>query len=464
MTSLTRFLRASSSGWIRAKPIEVVIGNEAADADSCIGAILYAYFLHHRRPGSVSASHVVPIISCPKADFKLRREALVMLEEAVSGELSRSATHETVSIQNDLVCLDDLEAHMPLLKQLSDDGKLSITLVDHNQLTGQLARAGLGECVRAIIDHHADSGHHPQVTGDLRQISFDPIARKGVGSTCTLIADILRESDAGNSTEQPLLTAPIAELLLGVILLDTSCLSEHAGKATPHDHEAVRNLISVANEGRSRSGSPPVDINALYERLSGLRDDPEWWASLSPSQALGYDYKGFTHGQIKYGTGVLAMHATRFMRQPPADAVASGTAASDLQAPEMKLKGRVRVHALTLDAVLSFARSRGLDFFVLLSRAKGKRKAVFLWVGANAGSDFTEEQYKDAVSRFLRVPEVQAINIPVDAPVASAPALTAAGASSLSSAAAIKFGNHRISRKQVIPILDEVLSSVMTGS
>ena len=141
------------------------------------------------------------------------------------------------------------------MQALAASGGLSITLVDHNQLTGALAQAGLGACVREIVDHHADAGAHAHVVGPLRRISFDPLVRKGVGSTCTLVAEALLAAEDAPAQGAPaatgaraghLLTPALAQLLLGVVLLDTSCLSSHADKATPRDHAAVAVLHEAA--------------------------------------------------------------------------------------------------------------------------------------------------------------------------------------------------------------------------
>lgn len=232
------FLVKAQTALLKKVPLEVVIGNEAADADSCISALVYGFALQHR---TQSSRHLVPVISCPRVDFALRREAVYMLEQCFSQSPPSQSPHGSKSWLDSLVFLDDLTSNLEHLRSMHDKGELSIVLVDHNELTGALSSAGLGSCVREILDHHADQGAHPDVTGALRHISFDPTVRKGVGSTCTLVAEAL----AGSS----LLTPDIARLLLGVILLDTSCLSAHAGKATAQDHAAVAALNEVIRKG-----------------------------------------------------------------------------------------------------------------------------------------------------------------------------------------------------------------------
>ena len=460
---LFTFLRAASRDWRRAPALHVVIGNEAADADSCVGALVYA--LHLARQGAAGRC-VLPVISCARAEFELRREALVMLQRAAAVEAAPTAADASAAaagVLGALTCLDDLAAQLPRLRELALAGSLAITLVDHNQLTGVLAGGEFAGAVCEIVDHHADAGAYPHVAGERRNISFDPATRRGVGSACTLVAERL----AGGAPA--LLTPALAELLLGVILLDTACLSEHAGKATPRDHAVAELLVRRVEAAASSraAGPPPPDAGApaplppqpafdaarLYAQLSSLREDPAWWASLSPAQALAYDYKGFAHGPVRYGTGVLAVHATRFMRLPPAGAAAP---------TEDKLPGRLRPHALTVQAVLAFAQQRGLDFFVLLSRApNGKRRAVLLYAGANPSSGFTEAHFAETVVQLKALPGAQLVDVPVEPPVASAASVTGAVAAALRTAAALKFGDHRVSRKQVVPMLGDALDAAL---
>ena len=252
---LSSFLRGACSSWLRSPSLELVIGNEAADADSCVSALTYGHLLHARRRAGGGA-HVLPVISCSRGDLWLRREAVHMLE------LCLAPPSEPACGLADLVCLDELLAQLPFLKALAAAGELAITLVDHNELTGALAEAGLGSCVREIVDHHADTGAHAHVAGSQRQVSFDPVLRKGVGSACTLVAEALFAEDAQRTAavtaagekaggcEEPqmerLVSPAVARLLLSVILLDTSCLSAHAAKATPQDHAMAAALHEVA--------------------------------------------------------------------------------------------------------------------------------------------------------------------------------------------------------------------------
>lgn len=96
-------------------------------------------------------------------------------------------------------------------------------------LTDQLSPQAVAE----IVDHHEDQGLYPGVSGDARRVAFSATERRGIGSSCTLVAQSFL-SDA-----QEALTEQVAALLLGVILIDTSNLSPKAKKATPDDESVV---------------------------------------------------------------------------------------------------------------------------------------------------------------------------------------------------------------------------------
>jgi len=74
----------------------------------------------------------------------------------------------------------------------------------------------------------------------------------GIGSCCTLVAEAaIAESpgalEGGDS--------PLALALLGVVLLDTACLSESAGKAKPRDHAAAESLAAACGMDGGASGA-----------------------------------------------------------------------------------------------------------------------------------------------------------------------------------------------------------------
>lgn len=163
---------------------------------------------------------------------------------------------------------------------------------------------------------------------------------------------------------------------------------------------------------------------------------------------------------MRYGSGVLAVHAPRFLRHPPAGDPAWAGAPQ----PEPKAVGALHPHAATLGGCFAFAAGKGVDMLVILSRGGGKRRAVLLHT-APPGGAFTRARFAALADGLAGVKEVGAQELAVRPPTAvSARALTPALADALASGAvrAFKFRNHRISRKQVVPILDELLAQLAT--
>ena len=102
-------------------------------------------------------------------------------------------------------------------------------------------------------------------TAEPRQIEFDDSTASGLGSCCTIVAEhmlgsapeLLKPSaeEEGLLEDSPESVAAVSSpalMLLGVILLDTGCLSEAAGKSKPRDAEAADALS--ASVGLSGGG------------------------------------------------------------------------------------------------------------------------------------------------------------------------------------------------------------------
>ena len=133
----------------------------------------------------------------PRADLALRREVLVLFELCGVDPSS-------------VVFADELD-----LSALQAEGRLRLTLMDHNAVSGCLS--ALGDAVVEIVDHHKDLEKHPGVEGTARDIAFDAGDGSGralVGSCCTLVAErMLAQEQKGAK----LLSSDVARLLLGVV-------------------------------------------------------------------------------------------------------------------------------------------------------------------------------------------------------------------------------------------------------
>jgi len=120
-----------SSGNRALQPVTVVLGSEAADLDSIVSSLLYAYFLSVTEPETNPAA----LVQIPRADFRLRSEAVYLFQKA-------GLDQGLLNFAGDM----DLD-------RLADEGRLRLVLTDHNKLSGTLGH--LSENIVSIIDQLA---------------------------------------------------------------------------------------------------------------------------------------------------------------------------------------------------------------------------------------------------------------------------------------------------------------------
>lgn len=275
--------------------VNVILGNEAADADSIISSLTFAYLQcaedeKHRQLQCESNNNdkghgsdtkfdifdcYLPIVCVERKELYLRKDVEILLQ-SVELELS------------DLVCLDECP-----WSQLYSKNCLSFTLTDHNVIAPKvLDRLGLNEqsnqpignddvnsLVKEIIDHHIDSGEYPECKGPRRLIAFDAVSKSAlVGSTCTLVAEKFSSS--------PNLDATISTLLMGVIGLDTMNMDPKIAKGTARDRVVYEDL-------QRRAKDIIKDPTAFYNTLVNAKTDISYWRQLLPADALRLDYKRF---------------------------------------------------------------------------------------------------------------------------------------------------------------------------
>eukprot|EP01138_Halocafeteria_seosinensis_P000698 gb/GECG01000714.1/.p1 GENE.gb/GECG01000714.1/~~gb/GECG01000714.1/.p1 ORF type:complete len:502 (+),score=57.52 gb/GECG01000714.1/:1-1506(+) len=273
----------------------LVVGNQACDADSIISAISYAYvkqieMIHEGDTNSFIESDVedaaqsfphiyAPIISCEREDFVLRREATYLLELAgVDTSLLTFLDDVDFKMWESSFCLDSTEkVQYP---------QAALALVDHNAPEGPFANSWWESATEEIVDHHRDDRKVDHVTGSARSISFNESLGKGVGSTCTLVAEAASKRVPFVLEQEPALT----KILMGTILLDTVNCSESAGKTTAKDKEVIEKLKKAI------APYPGFEPNAVFSELLRQKSDPKFWASLTPRQCLQYDFKRFHAG------------------------------------------------------------------------------------------------------------------------------------------------------------------------
>jgi exopolyphosphatase len=215
----------------------VFLGNEGADLDSIVSAVVLAYASDARGGGGAP----VPVVNCLRSDFPLRGDALSAL--AAAG----------VGVEN-LVFIDEADS----LANVA-----CITLVDHNEPASH--QVALASKVRGVVDHHVDSNAHRDAS---------PRVVDMVGSCSTLVYELCPHVLRGDG-----LDASAAALLLCAMVIDT----RNMAGGTPRDASAISSVC----RDLSVSGPQCTQIfEALYERKQAQ-------GHLATRDLLRRDYKRF---------------------------------------------------------------------------------------------------------------------------------------------------------------------------
>ncbi len=151
-----------------------------------------------------------------------------------------------------------------------------VILTDHNHPDQTAPGVAESEIV-AIVDHHN--------LGGLQTLQPLTIVCEPVGSTCTLIAELYRRSDA------PLEPA-LAGAMLAAVLSDT--VHFRSPTTTQRDREAVAWL-----EGRSGLEAAPLARALFRARLPRPVPPPRWWVRSN--------WKVYTFGEQQIGIGQIEL-------------------------------------------------------------------------------------------------------------------------------------------------------------
>ncbi|MDA3938842.1 MAG: DHH family phosphoesterase [Spirochaetia bacterium] len=259
------WLQGLKNNFSKQKQVSIVMGNEAADLDSMASAVCYAWYLHLDDPSQNS----FPLINIPRADFKLRTEAVYLFQEA------------GVNI-DDLLFTEDID-----LEKLKAAGTLKLVLVDHNKLAS--SQTGLERLITGIIDHHADeAAYPPAAVTDI----------KPVGSCATIVAENFLKD------QQDTIEKSLGTLLLGTILLDTVNLDPEAGRVTNDDSKAANKIIEISG----------LDSKKLFDKLQFEKFNV---SSLGSYDLLRKDYKEWQMGSVKLGIGSVLLPASDWAAKDP---------------------------------------------------------------------------------------------------------------------------------------------------
>lgn len=244
-----------------------VMGNEASDLDSMASSVAYAYFLSLTKQKAEEL--YLPLINIPRADFKLRTEAVYLFEKT------------GINVEN-LIFIDQIS-----LADLQNRGSLKLTLIDHNKLAS--SQKYFEDSVKEIVDHHKDEGLYTPSDGR----TIEP-----VGSAATLVAEKMLTLD----TTPP--DHAIAELLLGTILLDTVNLDPQAQRVTPKDKAVARRLFEITG----------ADQNELFNKLQTEKFNT---SALDTPDLLRKDYKEWQMGAVKLGISSVLLPVKEWLSKDP---------------------------------------------------------------------------------------------------------------------------------------------------
>ncbi|CAN0258738.1 unnamed protein product [Scytosiphon promiscuus] len=383
----------------------------------------------------------VPVMPIPRADLALRREVLVLFE--LCGVDPCAVVFE-----------DELD-----LSALQSEGRLRLTLMDHNAVSGGLSE--LGGAVVEIIDHHADLGVHPSVRGDSRDVAFDASDGSGkalVGSCCTMVAERMLDQAPG------LLSSDVARLLLGVILVDTINLDADAKRATERDVAAAEQLSllvalspSALGTAEGRSCASP---NALFDTLRNAKFDPAFWGELSATDCLRYDYKSFHAAGESSGSNGSCDGGAAVDPKRPSRSLKFGVSSVLCRLEKLAEKGGERGAS---DALRAFAVAQGVDSLAVmtstLDQDQTMKKELLVFTHTKLRCDQMRKYFEGPDAEFLHLQ-------------ATAPPTTCFGGGSGSDRAEEEgrgwflqweLGNVRPSRKQVAPAIASFYESISNG-
>ncbi|CAK7265447.1 Exopolyphosphatase [Sporothrix epigloea] len=359
--SLGAFLKAARSALTapasqRPSPLTIVVGNESA-----------AYF-HSHTPPLIASLHV-PLCNLERQDLVLRPE----LQAALSGSWSKSNTSAQGVTLDSLITLTDLPADL----SAADTRWL---LVDHNALTGSLAKR-FQTSVVGCIDHHVDEGVVPLPVDDAAD--KPPRIIETCGSCASLIVDYtkdawhhLAEYEPDEDTDRIL-----AHLALAPILIDTTNLKS-VNKTVDLDRQAasVAESILLAASSSSRKanetpfqpaykGDSGYDRTVFFDTLSHLKSD---LSTFSYGEILRKDYKQWRE---KTSSGAYLTCGI--------SSVAQGLG---------YLLERIGDREALLDALLTHAREKELELAAVMTVQHGEGglvRQLLLWA-------FTKEAVKAA--------------------------------------------------------------------
>lgn len=306
-----------------------VLGNQSADLDSIVSAILVSYLFSRAKGNDGRLPRLyVPLINLPDVPAgrelrRLRPEFATAFSLATSASSSPSRSNITEADQDGsaisqllkehVLTVADLRAHILSQRQKQEKKEnniiLDAALVDWNALPvksadkkkGQGSVDGLADLVslnvKGCIDHHGDESFvaadaDPRVIevgpGSCTSLVVREARRRGLwASSCSPPTDDCADDDV----------EAIAKLALAAILIDTTNLTAE-GKVTDVDREAVSFL--EARIGLSCRQEVRWDRDSFFTEIQHAKQHSLDW--LTVSEILGRDFKDWKTASNSAGT------------------------------------------------------------------------------------------------------------------------------------------------------------------
>ena len=313
----------------KTKKIHLVFGNEAADLDSVVCALVYSVMTSRSYEGQSDNDELiaVPVICIPRGDLVLRNELVWLLRET--------------GIDCDaLVFQDELD-----IGQLQESNSVTeVHLVDHNALAQTSPFQGFHDKITTVIDHHHDENTYPESAAT----TIYP-----TGSCATLVGERFADEFATKNKEKG---DPLVALLLSAVAMDTQLLQKEVTRVDIRDERMLKKLAELFFDERVSLDDP---VSKLYGKLKQKRGDQ---SALSTPDLLRRDYKQWRVSSSRGG------EKNDDEKNDDGDAKTSwtvGVASFGVPLGEMGGSG---VGAETIKAdCFAFALQRNLDVLVLMS-------------------------------------------------------------------------------------------------
>ncbi|KAJ3040104.1 serine/threonine protein kinase [Rhizophlyctis rosea] len=327
------------------------MGNEAADLDSVVSSIAYAYLyyaLSQRKSRTLAAATPsrrpalhLPLIAIPRSEFPLRTECTFALK----------ATYPTDDIASVLTFADDIDLTSLVSSFTKDtENTLSVILTDHNALASSLS--ALDPFVQGIIDHHADAHFHP---------SANPRIVEVCGScTSLVVAEWISRMKDLESSDNPasFLDPPFTKLLFTPILIDTINLDPAFSRVTPIDESAVTSLIPYL-EPSSSSATRETHQEFLTTLFNQLQHAKLNISALPTHSLFIKDYKQWVFRTNSAGQDVVVgISSVTYPLQGP-----HGWIAREDDEENGTDAGKRHI----IDAAKSFIKERSLDLHLIMT-------------------------------------------------------------------------------------------------